>query len=289
VNGWPRRPFQIVSLLDLKKYRLVRLQNLALIQVGLFLNPVGGVTEFPKGTITAEHQTAFKEALDSHKDHLKYLRLDDAVSYLKLVRERLSNDGYTYQDYEKDVQALQDIQDIGLARIVTGFIPAHKVPYFHNTELFGKNVNECFPLAVEDIQSAGNCYAHGLYTACVFHLMRVVEVAARSMITHLKAGRYLVDRRGKRVPVELCDWWTLVTALQKGLDVLAGGTGTDKWKKRKYEHFNHAVASFRNFKDAWRNHVSHTREAYMSGQAKDILDITKGFMTHLANKPSRKT
>lgn len=41
---------------------------------------------------------------------------------------------------------------------------------------------------------------------------------------------------------------------------------------------------FRNFKDAWRNNVSHTRTVYQAGQTKDIMDNTRQFMQHLAER-----
>lgn len=170
----------------------------------------------------------------------------------------------------------------GLARRVFMYVPPDDVRHYNQTELFGADVKTKFPKANKEITEAGNCYATGNNTACVFHLMRAVEMSARAMVRALGAGRYLVNKQGKQIPVELCDWWTLVSALQKGLDDLSAGTGTSKHKKRKFEHYNHAVASFRNFKDAWRNHVSHTRELYLAGQTKDIMDNARQFMQHLA-------
>jgi len=83
---------------------------------------------------------------------------------------------------------------------------------------------------------------------------------------------------------ELCDWGTLAAALQAGVDSLSAGTRTSLQRKRKFEFYNHSLASFRNFKDAWRNHVSHTREFYKAEQAKEVMDYTRQFMTHLATR-----
>lgn len=291
-NGWPPRPYQIVSLLDVKKYQLSRLQDLALIQVGLFLNPVGGVTKFPKGAITKEHLDKFIHELDHFRKHLKYLGLNHSVKYLDLIRAKLGKSDYEYEDYERDITTLQEWQDIELSEIVTGFIPADKVPYFRQNEFFGQEVNARFPSAAQDIQDAANCYAYGLNTACVFHLMRVVEIGARAMIRDLRVGSLLVNRNKDKVPIELCDWNTLVTALQKGVDSLVVNTSTSAQRKKRFEFYNHALAAFRNFKDAWRNHVSHTREPYLEGQTKDIIDNVKQFMVHLSKRlrePKRLT
>lgn len=159
------------------------------------------------------------------------------------------------------------------------FMPAEQAKYFNESELFGPDVSNRFPRANKEITEAGNCYATGNNTACVFHLMRAVEVGARCMVSRLKVQSHLHGQ-----PIELCDWGTLVAAIQKGVDTLSTGTRINIRKKKRFEFYNHALGSFRNFKDAWRNHVSHTRELYLDGQTKDIIDNTRQFMTHLARE-----
>jgi hypothetical protein len=104
------------------------------------------------------------------------------------------------------------------------------------------------------------------------------------MVRRLKVGKHLVDKNGNLIPVELCDWGILVAALDKGVNGLSAHTRTSLPKRRKFEFYNHALGSFRNFKNAWRNHVSHTREIYLSGQTIDIMDNTRQFMQHLATR-----
>jgi len=145
--------------------------------------------------------------------------------------------------------------------------------------LFG--VKSKFPKANEEITQAGNCYATGSYTACVFHLMRAVEIGARKLVIALNAAKYLMPPNR---PVELCTWEDLLKALDKGVTDKGANTRNDPVKKATYEYYNHAVAQFRNFKDAWRNNVSHKRETYQQGKAKDIMDNTRQFMQHLASR-----
>jgi hypothetical protein len=162
-------------------------------------------------------------------------------------------------------------------------LPGSDAEFYDNYLLFGFDVAKEFPQANIQIKFAGTCYAVGSYTACVFHLMRAVEVGARCMVTKLKVQRHLM-RNGRPMPVELCDWGMLIAALEKGMLALAQGTATSKRKKDNFEFFNHAVGAFRNFKDAWRNNVAHMRKEYKQGEAKDIIDNTRQFMQHLAIK-----
>lgn len=164
------------------------------------------------------------------------------------------------------------------------WMPTDSARYYEQKEMFGPDVAKGFPKANEEITLAGNCYATGNYTACVFHLMRTAEIGARAMVSGLRAQKHLLNQKGLRIPVELCDWHTLISALQKGIDAKSAGVGTDTRKKKTFEFYNHALGSFRNFKDAWRNHVSHTRELYQPGKTKDIMDNTRQFMQLLATR-----
>ena len=163
------------------------------------------------------------------------------------------------------------------------FVPKDKKEFFEQPELFDNDtvkVSTHFPDAAEDIRAAGNCYALGMYAACVFHLMRVVEIGARKMMTDLKARKHLKDPKRQ---IELCDWGDLIGAIDTAVKQLASGTRQGLSKKAKFEFYNHAVAQFRNFKDAWRNNVSHIRKVYKPGETKDVMDNTERFMRHLAN------
>lgn len=124
------------------------------------------------------------------------------------------------------------------------YMPLKEAAKYEKDDLFGVEVKARFPRAVRDVKAAGNCYATGNYTACVFHCMRVVELGARAMIRSLKVQNLLM-RGSVRVPVGLCEWGTLIPALQTGVDALSGGTRTDPRKKKKHEFFNHALGTFR--------------------------------------------
>ena len=53
-------------------------------------------------------------------------------------------------------------------------MPSERVPFYAERHLFGVTVAVKFPGMLYDIVEAGNCYAMGRSTACVFHLMRVM-------------------------------------------------------------------------------------------------------------------
>jgi hypothetical protein len=60
------------------------------------------------------------------------------------------------------------------------------VKFYGQKALFGTVVARRFKNAAQDIESAGNCLALQQPTACVFHLMRAMEMATRQLGRKLK-------------------------------------------------------------------------------------------------------
>jgi hypothetical protein len=60
-------------------------------------------------------------------------------------------------------------------------LPASRAKFYDNKELFGEQSVYKFPDLQDDIREAGNCLALGRGTACVFHLMRIMEAAVQTL------------------------------------------------------------------------------------------------------------
>jgi hypothetical protein len=230
----------------------------------------------------------YQEAVNMMRAHCERLELNSALDQVDRMDTTIKVGSIfgAYHTFSEQAQQLFECMETDLGRRLFMFMPLAESKYYEQEELFGPRVKTRFPEANKEIVAAGNCYATGNYTACVFHLMRVTEMGARAMVTGLKVQKYLLNRKGQQIPVELCDWQTLITALQKGVDAKSAGAGTNTRKKKTFEFYNHALGSFRNFKDAWRNHVSHTRERYLPGKTQDIMDNTRQLMQHLATRLS---
>jgi hypothetical protein len=57
--------------------------------------------------------------------------------------------------------------------------------YSSGRKLFGKEILAKFPSIVSEVEEAGKCYAFGRNTACVFHLMRVMEAGLKAVARSL--------------------------------------------------------------------------------------------------------
>jgi HEPN domain-containing protein len=141
--------------------------------------------------------------------------------------------------------------------------------------LFGQKVAERFNAASRDIAAAGRCMALDEWTATVFHLMRAVEIALQTLARRLRIRS-----------VKVKEWVTLLKDIDTALAAIRNRPRTPK-RDRVLEYYSQARANIAVFKDAWRNHVMHSRETYDERQAWAIFASVKAFMEELAEGAPR--
>lgn len=148
--------------------------------------------------------------------------------------------------------------------------------YRASREKFGEKVESKFPSTKVEIEEAGKCLALERNTACVFHLMRVMELGLRAL------GRSLKDPNldPKRNP----SWERILNRCDEQLRKPIRDRSPE-WRK-DHHFFSEATANLRAVKDAWRNPTMHVEIHYDSGQAEDVFNAVKSFMRHLATKLS---
>lgn len=162
--------------------------------------------------------------------------------------------------------------------------------YVDNDTLLGKSVRDSFPSAVYDIGQAGNCIAIGCPTAAVFHLMRVVEWGMRFLCIDL--GLRKVRRKDKKsgrvtyTPLGWTDWETLINQMRSRATGRISKLKRGGEKQSLQEFYIPMIQDVDAMKDAFRNHVMHTRREYTSSEAQAILDRVRHLMTNLASRVS---
>lgn len=141
------------------------------------------------------------------------------------------------------------------------------VPLFHNAEPFGAKVSAKFPKAIEDIEEASKCLALQRPTACVFHLMRAMEI--------------VVKRLGKRLGVKNVEkeWGKILSDIDSAIRAMPDANEKEKRKKSRWSE---ARANLYHVKQAWRNETMHPKQTYTREQAHEVFAATRTFMSHLA-------
>jgi hypothetical protein len=156
-----------------------------------------------------------------------------------------------------------------LARTKLFSISPHEAELFENaTNKFSIEVVISFPSALADIDEAGKCFALGRHTACVFHLMRVLEVPLQTL------SKVLLPDDPKP------NWDPVLRKIDEELKL--------PYKQRRIkgnsDFFAGVSSHMHAVKLAWRNRVMHVDTIMPEDRVKAIFDAVVGLMDHLATR-----
>jgi hypothetical protein len=144
-----------------------------------------------------------------------------------------------------------------------------RLEYWGTDWLLGSPIYHAFPMAHEEIQSAGRCYAYGEPVACVFHLMRVIDAGLRSVADSLN------------IPYNARNWSGIADKLQSNMEEKYKNK-TDDWKQKE-PFYASILTDIQSISRAHRNPVLHEVEKkYTDADAFYLLTVTERFMGHLA-------
>jgi hypothetical protein len=144
------------------------------------------------------------------------------------------------------------------------YVPPDRVKFYDQPELLGKGILLKFSDAQFDIVEAGNCYALRRSTACVFHLMRIMERGVQAFGRAL--GVSLVNEK---------NWQNILDEVNARIEELP------KSDPKRVE-LAQAAASLYAVKLAWRNEVMHPKETYTLEEADNLIRQVGIFMQQLA-------
>jgi hypothetical protein len=121
-----------------------------------------------------------------------------------------------------------------------------------------------------DVKEAGNCFASGRFTACVFHLMRVLEI-----------GLIVFAKVFPAVPTSKENWQQIIEKIESEIRAMPSAAVKVADWKGKQEKYSQLANSFMFFKDAWRNYTAHVRGKYTEDESDGIYRNVRSFMQGL--------
>lgn len=129
-----------------------------------------------------------------------------------------------------------------------------------------------FGSIVLDLEDAGQCFATGSFTACVYHLMRVSEYGLVSLAVNLGAdpGVSSWEKLLRKIDIKISEF---------------DKTHPEGWEQDR-TFYSEAAALMINVKNSWRNSVSHIRRSYDEQRARRIFNSVEALMQHLASRLS---
>lgn len=145
------------------------------------------------------------------------------------------------------------------------YIPMPRAKMFEDKEPFGNRISKKFPRLVEDISEAAKCYSCARYTACVFHLMRIMESS--------------LQRLGKKLKISLNvntnNWQNILDQVNAAIKALPP-------KEKITKKLAAIAANLYNVKLAWRNEVMHPKSTYTEEEAEALFMQVGLYLTSLA-------
>jgi hypothetical protein len=143
---------------------------------------------------------------------------------------------------------------------------------YRNSAGFGDRVSAKFPEAAFDVEHAGTCLALEEGTACVIHLMRVVE----SAVDAIALGTGVPESAVKAVTT----WEHLMKEINNKIQE-NNRTSVPTWLA-SHSFYENALAYLHAAKNAWRNPSMHLDKKYTHEEAARIYEAAKNLMQHLA-------
>jgi len=142
--------------------------------------------------------------------------------------------------------------------------------------IFGEKATRAFPSAFFDIHEAGVCLGLARGTACVFHLMRVLEIGLTVL--------------GKKfgMSVSHTNWAPAIEELEGKIRNMHKDP---QWKalpdcKEQQEFYSQAASHLGVTKDAWRNYTMHIRGKFTEDEAEIMFASVRAFMQKLSERLS---
>ncbi len=216
------------------------------------------------------------EALAEHCDQLG---LAVPSEYLRrgILLAKLPPQPNEVAEFGRLTNMIADTIEIELRARIFLEMPTDKQKFYSSgSALFGgEDVANKFPSAAFEIDEAGKCIALDRHTACVFHLMRIMELGIRAMASCL----------GIPDPVKPAErnWGIILRkirddGIQKKWPTAADRMAGDGAVLESLQ------ASLDAVKSPWRDTTMHVEKKYTGEEAQHIFDAVRGFMMNLASR-----
>lgn len=178
----------------------------------------------------------------------------------------------TFIDLAVKVRELRNRIEDELSLCLLLQVAPEKRGTYENADSFGPQVTLKFGSAAYDVEEASKCLALDRSTACVMHLMRVVEAAVDAIAL------------GVGVPAAAVKGVTTWEHLLKEINDKIRANNTTKvpsWLASR-GFYENALAYLHAVKDAWRNPSMHLDKKYTEEEAESIYAAVRNLMRHLA-------
>jgi hypothetical protein len=166
-----------------------------------------------------------------------------------------------------------------LAHAVTGELKGRLLLYmdpkraeYYRRHHLSQDTRNALPGSSRELRLAGDSYACGSPTACVFHCLRALEFGLGALAVDVG----LTWTREQ--------WHTIIEQIEAAIRGLQQSLPKGHAKEERLNGLAQAAMEFMHFKEGWRNYVTHNRIIYDDPDAEDILVHVCTFLERLSDK-----
>jgi hypothetical protein len=231
----------------------------------------------PKDLDDRARQKAIESLVEIEKSFRAIGLTISADTVKELDEEIKAGSRHSFEWLVNQIDSIQSLSFKELRGKYFFYIPPERIKFWPKQSApfaLGKSVDTSFPSATYDANQAGMSLAVGLGAACVFHLMRVLEIGLTA----------LGDKFG--VSLAHTNWAPAIEQIESKIREMHKDPN---WKalpdcKDQQEFYAQAASHFAILKDAWRNHTMHVRGKYTEDEAERIFETVKAFMQKLSER-----
>jgi hypothetical protein len=261
-------PKNLINLWDMETYQARRLVN-----ISEWLASCRLATLHPE-VLTTEANAKILGFLEKIATEAQAINLTQTAI---LARRVLSEfDGQNISQMFDRINFLADLFGQESMSIHFFTVKEGRFRYYNNSELAGEQFKVSFPKGNVELIEAGNCLVTDRYTACVFHLMRALEIALVSLERDLGIPR----------PAQGPDkTWGRTLARIKDKIAQNDKIPVAKWSSER-EFYEKAHAFLAAVKNPLRDDTIHVETTYDEQSAIGIFNVTIEAFRFLATKLS---
>ncbi len=287
---WEINPYQLVNWWEMQQFSAfafyVAGYSLEALFIDCVLNPPGAGGD-DHISLAVLHQPLDERtrnraitALPKIETEFRNIGMDiTADTILETVQRIEADSSVTFDWLKSQISAIQKLIQKEMKGKFFLYISPERAKFWpkkSQPNIFGQDVATAFPSATFDIAQAGIALSTHLSTACVFHLMRAMEI--------------ILSILGAKFDVSLThtNWAPAIEEIEKKIRNMHKES---PWKalpdcKGQQEFYAQAASYFGVLKDAWRNYTMHARSKYTEDEAEGIFNNVKGFTKKLAERLS---
>jgi len=157
---------------------------------------------------------------------------------------------------------------LGVELSSINFVPISQESNQYIGASFSDSVARAFPECNEDIDEAYKCLVANRFTASMFHVGRVMELAVKKYAIKICAASPVKDF-----------WQDWLDSIQAVHEAMPYKTQAERDARRPYCE---AHAYFFSFKEAWRNQAAHPKQTYTRDEALAVMANAKSFLQSVA-------